>query len=341
MKQQGLIKDKKAMIWGVPTVAVVMSLVFHWQDDFATQWREWLRGLGFAFLHTTVYWIGIRKIWGHFAHRYQSVSQTHIRLTMLAISILMYSLLATTSIECVTRYLLNIPCGLKDIYTAFFIGLVPVIFVTLIYESVYFYKNWEQNVKQSEALARTNVQNQLDGLKRQLDPHFLFNSLNTLAALIEEDNDPAQKYLSLLADVYRYVLVSREKDTVTLEEEMAFLDAYLYLNKTRFRENLQVEKWVDEKSLQHQVAPMSIQMLVENAIKHNVVSKDKPLTIHISGDEEGLLVSNNIQEKQILETSTKVGLQNIVQRYSLLSESPVKIWKEENLFNVKLPFIHA
>jgi LytS/YehU family sensor histidine kinase len=259
----------------------------------------------------------------------------------MAVAVLIYSAVATVSIELITRNLLGIPCGLKDLYTAFLIGLVPVVFVTLVYESVYFYKNWEQNVKKSETLARANVQNQLEGLKRQLDPHFLFNSLNTLAALIDDKNEPAQKYLSLLADVYRYVLVSREKDTVTLEEEMAFLDAYLYLNKTRFRDNLQVETQLAETCMQKQVAPMSLQMLVENAIKHNVVSKDKPLTISIHGDDEGLLVSNNIQEKQILESSTKVGLQNIVQRYSLLTHTPVNIWKEDNYFKVKLPFIYA
>lgn len=329
------------MAIGVPVVALVMSLVFHWQDDFSTQWREWLRGFGFALIHTTVYWVGIRKIWGYFARKYSNVNQTHIRLMMMAVAVLVYSAVATVSIELVTRNLLGIPCGLKDLYTAFFIGLVPVVFVNLVYESVYFYKNWEQNVKKSEALARANVQNQLEGLKRQLDPHFLFNSLNTLAALIDDNNEPAHKYLSLLADVYRYVLVSREKDTVTLEEEMAFLDAYLYLNKTRFRDNLQVETQLAEASMQKQVAPMSLQMLVENAIKHNVVSKDKPLTISIQGDEEGLLVSNNIQEKQILESSTKVGLQNIIQRYSLLTQTPVNIWKEDNNFKVKLPFIYA
>ena len=163
--------------------------------------------------------------------------------------------------------------------------------------------------------------------------------MNTLAALIDDENAPAQKYLDQLSDVYRYVLVSREKSTVTLEEEMAFLDAYIYLNKTRFRENLMVEAQVDEAAYQKQVAPLSLQMLLENAIKHNIISKENPLTIKILQENNYLSVANNLQEKKTFEKSTKVGLQNIINRYRLLTDQQVEIHKSEWNFTVRIPLL--
>jgi LytS/YehU family sensor histidine kinase len=228
-----------------------------------------------------------------------------------------------------------------SIFKGFKIGLIPTIIVTLIYESVFFFESWKANVKKTETLARENVQSQLDTLKNQLDPHFLFNSLNTLASLIDDENKSAQEYLDRLSDVYRYVLISKDKNTVTVEEEMQFLDAYIYLNKVRFRENLQIEKQVSKQAYHQQVAPLSLQMLIENAIKHNIISKDKPLKIKISEDSEGYLqIENNIQEKKTFEKSTKVGLQNIINRYQLLTDKQVEIVKNTDFFKVRIPLLH-
>ena len=200
-------------------------------------------------------------------------------------------------------------------------------------------------MRKTEALARESVQSQLEVLKNQLDPHFLFNSLNTLAALIDDENVDAQQYLERLSDVYPYVLVSRSKNTVPLDEEIAFLDAYVYLNKIRFRENLQVEKWLSPDMQGQYVTPLSLQMLIENAIKHNVASKDNPLKISIKQGDGYLVVANNIQEKTILrdsreDKSTRVGLQNIINRYSLLTERQVEVSRTGDLFTVKIPLLN-
>lgn len=212
----------------------------------------------------------------------------------------------------------------------------------MLYETVFFFESWKANVRKTEALARENVQTQLESLKSQLDPHFLFNSLNTLSFLID-DNQPAQKYLEHLADVYRYVLVSRQKDMVSLQEEMDFVNAYIYLNKIRFRENLLLETHISTKNMDKKIIPLSLQMLVENAIKHNIVSKEKPLTITISDimlENEGyLVVENNFQEKKTFEKSTKVGLQNISNRYQLLTSKLILIEKNERFFKVELPLL--
>jgi LytS/YehU family sensor histidine kinase len=194
-------------------------------------------------------------------------------------------------------------------------------------------------VQKTEALARENVQSQLETLKNQLDPHFLFNSLNTLASLIEEENIPAQTYLDRLSDVYRYVLINREKNTVTLEEEMQFLDAYVYLNKIRFRENLLIEKDIPAQTYHQHIAPLSLQMLIENAIKHNVISRENPLKIKILQDGDFLTVENNVQGKKIFEKSTKLGLQNIINRYRLLTPLGVEVSNTGTHFSVRLPLL--
>jgi LytS/YehU family sensor histidine kinase len=230
----------------------------------------------------------------------------------------------------------------KDLalFTGFRISIIPMIVVYLVYEAVYFFEAWKMNVRKTESLARESVQSQLEVLKNQLDPHFLFNSMNTLAALIDDENNNAQQYLERLSDVYRYVLVSRNKNTVPLEEEIAFLDAYVYLNKIRFRDNLQVEKQLSPDAYRQYVTPLSLQMLIENAIKHNVVSKENPLKIkiHQEGDQY-LVIENNIQEKTILEKSTRVGLQNIINRYSLLTDRQVEVIRNADLFTVKIPLL--
>ncbi|HEX8530608.1 MAG TPA: histidine kinase, partial [Cytophagales bacterium] len=226
------------------------------------------------------------------------------------------------------------------VFQDFIKAIIPTVCITLVYESVYFFEEWRNNVKKTESLARENVQSQLDALRNQLDPHFLFNSLNTLASLIDFENAEAQQYLERLSDVYRYVLVSRDKNTVTLEEEIAFLDAYVYLNKVRFRDNLQVVKEISPGAYRRQVAPLSLQMLVENAIKHNVVSKERPLQIRIVQEEETYLsVVNNVQEKTIFEKSTKVGLQNITNRYRLLSDRQVEVSRDHDVFKVRIPLL--
>ena len=334
-----VLDDRKVRLVGIPVVALIMHLISHDLEKASASIASFLEGWGIAFIFTFLYWQGNRWIWAQLAYRYPHYSQTRMRLILLFFSCLVYSLGVSIGGDYLVSALLGHECPFDSLVDSCLTGLVPTFLVLLIYESVFFFESWKANVKKTEALARENVQSQLETLKNQLDPHFLFNSLNTLAALIDE-NTPAQEYLDRLADVYRYVLVSREKNTVTLEEEMDFLDAYIYLNKVRFRENLQIEKELPANAYQQQVAPLSLQMLVENAIKHNIVSKEKPLKIRIAqvGDNY-LAIENNMQEKVTFEKSTKVGLQNIRNRYRLLTDLPIEINTDENSFRVRIPLL--
>ena len=190
-------------------------------------------------------------------------------------------------------------------------------------------------------LAQAQTQAQLDALAQQLDPHFLFNSLNTLAALIDPADAAAQAYVEGLADVYRYVLLSRERPTVPLAEELAFVQTYVALQKVRFRDNVQVRYDVAPAALARHVTPLSVQVLVENALKHNEASQARPLHLRLAADETSLRVENTYQPRAAgLAPGTGTGLANVRQRYALLGAArPVEAGQANGLFAVTLPLL--
>lgn len=334
------MNDKWARIIGIPLVGLIMAMFFDLKEmallDESSLWH-WLTST----VHTLVLWEGNRQIFIQMRRRLPGYYKTGERIFYQTLVSIGFTFIASTGILFVESHTSS-SCmfDVQTIFVKFIFCLIPTFFVTLIYESVYFFGEWKKNIQRIEALAKENLRSQFESLKNQLDPHFLFNSLNTLAALIDEENKPAQKYLEQLSDVYRYVLLNREKNTVPLSEEMAFLESYVYLNKTRFRENLRIENTLFSDCYDCQVAPLSLQMLVENAIKHNVVSKDKPLTIRLYNEElDYVVIENNKQEKTVFEKSTKVGLQNIINRYKLLTDQPVEIVNEPDAFAVRIPLL--
>jgi len=189
-----------------------------------------------------------------------------------------------------------------------------------------------------------DVQTQLDGLRNQVNPHFLFNSLNTLNHIVEtEDKSVAKKFIAQLSKVYRYILESREETTITLGEELEFVKAYIDIQKERFLDNLLFEINLAPNYMGKKIIPLSLQLLIENAIKHNVISKKKPLHIRIfvDGKKDTILISNNLQKKSKVLNSTKVGLENIKERYRLLAkEKIVTVEENETHFNVGLPLLN-
>ncbi|MCI4669112.1 MAG: histidine kinase [Bacteroidia bacterium] len=216
---------------------------------------------------------------------------------------------------------------------------IPAVIFMFLYELAYFLEEWKKNIQQREALTREHIQSQFEALKKQLDPHFLFNSLNSLASLIDPANQPAQDYLERLSDVYRYVLDTRKKATNTVKDELEFLNSYIYLNKVRFRDNLQIKLDVGTDSLNKHIPALSLQLLVENAIKHNIISKEKPLQIQVFDEQDTLIVSNNKQIKNTLGPSNKIGLQNIQNRYDLLGGKRLIVSTDTRMFSVKLPLL--
>ena len=201
-----------------------------------------------------------------------------------------------------------------------------------------FLQNWKTAELNAVELQKESMKAQYDSLKSQVNPHFLFNSLNALTNLIYEDQDKAARFVKQLSEVYRYVLDTQGKEVVSLDEEVRFLKSYLFLQQIRFGDKLKVDLQID--SMNVQVAPLVLQMLVENAIKHNVISIDQPLTIRITGEKENIIVENNIQKKNVLpEDSKSIGLENIRRRYNFLGTRPIEVIDTGQSFTVKLPVV--
>jgi hypothetical protein len=178
---------------------------------------------------------------------------------------------------------------------------------------------------------------QFDALKSQLDPHFLFNSLNVLVSLIEENPKAATRFTTSLSKVYRYVLEQRNKELVSIEEELTFARTYVNLLKWRFEDSLEVSIPEAASDAELKVVPLSLQLLLENAVKHNVVSDSKPLQLRIYEENSHLVVENNLQIKDHVKKGSGVGLKNIASRYALLSYRQMTITQNEHSFKVQIP----
>ena len=202
---------------------------------------------------------------------------------------------------------------------------------------------WKNAVKQEstkqEIVAKTETA-KFESLKNQLDPHFLFNSLNVLTSLISENPKQAERFTTKLSKVYRYVLEQRNKDLVPIEEELKFAKTYMELLGMRFEEAVQFNIPDNISNNELKIVPLSLQLLLENAVKHNVVSTSKPLTINIYEEGRYLIIANNVNPKQAIGKSTKVGLQNIADRYGLITEKGVKIENNNKTFKVGLPLLY-
>lgn len=181
---------------------------------------------------------------------------------------------------------------------------------------------------------------QFESLKNQLDPHFLFNSLNVLSSLIDENPVQAQKFTASMSKIYRYVLEQKDKELVTIEDEIEFAKTYCDLLKTRFEDSVNFIFDVKDEDLRRFVVPLSLQLLLENCIKHNLATSSKPLLIRIFTEGDTLCIENNLQIREQIKESAGIGLANIVQRYSLLTDKNVFIEKSEDYFKVKLPVLN-
>ena len=205
-----------------------------------------------------------------------------------------------------------------------------------------FVEAWKSSTKQEvvqQKLIAKSANAQFESLKNQLDPHFLFNSLNVLSALIDENPDQAQRFTASMSKIYRYVLEQKDKELVTVEEELNFAKTYSDLLKTRFEDSVSFEFKVNEKDLKSYVVPLSLQLLLENCIKHNFATSAKPLHIKIYSENGNLFVENNLQQREQVKESAGIGLSNIVQRYSLLTKQNVFIEKSAIFFKVKIPIL--
>ena len=324
-------------IIGIPILSFIIAL-FDPKSNFQKFDTLILISYLVSLIITSTLWIGNYEIFLFMRNRFEGFTNTRKRI--------IYQTIANFSFTLLISILAFYSCSLFGIDSTIpFINLlimtfVPTIIIILIYETVYTFNSWKDHVHESESLKVETIKAQLNSLRSQLDPHFLFNSLNTLASLLGETNTPAQDFLSQLSDVYRYLLINRENNEVPLKEEIDFLNAYVYLTKIRFRENINIDIKISKESYKKSIAPLSLQMLVENAIKHNAATAESPLQISVYDIEaEYIVVKNAIQEKKILTNSTGLGLLNIINRYKFLTTKEVKVYSNANQFTVEIPLL--
>ncbi len=201
-------------------------------------------------------------------------------------------------------------------------------------------KTSKKEVVEQKLIARS-ANAQFESLKNQLDPHFLFNSLNVLSSLIDENPKQAQKFTASMSKIYRYVLEQKDKELVTVEDEIEFAKTYCELLKTRFEDSVDFEFNINNEDLKRFVVPLSLQLLLENCIKHNFATSSKPLIIKVFSENDTLCIENNLQVREQMKESAGIGLANIVQRYSLITKRNVFIEKSDDYFKVKLPMLLA
>ena len=203
-----------------------------------------------------------------------------------------------------------------------------------------FLYSWRQSAVNVEKLKREQLSSKYESLRQQVNPHFLFNSLNALTSLVHKDADLSEKFIKQLSDVYRYVLDSQDKEVVNLKEELAFTEAFIFLQQIRYGDNLKVDIDIPEKMKSLQVPPLAFQMLIENAIKHNVISDAKPLSIKVDAGVNWLTVTNKLQRRRTTnEEASGIGINNIKLRYEYLSDKEIIIEETGDHFTVKLPLL--
>lgn len=255
------------------------------------------------------------------------------RLVMGAIAVIVYSVSATFVLVKLFEIGFSLNIGVVN---QLYVTVIITIVITIIMTSRSFLFNWRQSAIDAEKLQKESIAARYESLKNQVNPHFLFNSFNALTNLVYEDQDKAAKFIKQLSEVYRYVLDTRDKEVVPIEEELKFLKSYIFLQQIRFGEKLKIE--IEITNAQAQVAPLALQMLIENALKHNVASEDDPLFIKLYSSDDYIVVENNIQKKTSYgEPSAGVGLENIRNRYDFLSNRKVEIIQNDKKFLVKLP----
>ncbi|MBD3374671.1 hypothetical protein GF406_06515 [candidate division KSB1 bacterium] len=221
------------------------------------------------------------------------------------------------------------------------IGAVINLLLMTIAEAVLIFKRQQEIQLQAEELKRENIAMRFETLKKQLDPHFLFNSLNVLSHLVRRDRDKAQDFIDEFSAIYRYTLEVIDKPVVSVQEELDFARSYLYLQQLRFGDSTRAEIHVNDDALEHLIPPLAVQTLLENVFKHNIATPEKPLVINISNDENRLIVRNNLQFKAESLESSGMGFENLKSRYRLFTDETPEVILTEREYIVHLPLLEA
>jgi sensor histidine kinase YesM len=333
--------DKWLLITGIFAVGILMPTAIAFFSEI--QLAEAVARVSGTFVNTILLWFGCRfiitKLWE--ALPWQKYPLKHLLAEILLIT--SYTLIVSGIIMLMTRVTLSIEMCMKfSFWENFLISNSISLIISFIHEGIFFFDQWKKSYIKSEILEKENLISQFETLKNQINPHFLFNSFNTLITLIEEDKESAANYTQKLSDFFRTILQINTLTMIPLAEELELINTYFFLQQKRYGNNLQLGTDIPETYLKSGVPPLCLQMLVENAIKHNIISTGKPLLIEIEISEQGyIIVRNNLQKRLVEEEKPGIGIENIKNRYRFLTDKPVEVVMSAKHFIVALPVLPA
>ena len=340
-----MFKSFKNDVWLCLKLTIVFGIVFTLINQAFT-----LKEAGLVFLFSGMYsfilGLGNGVINDYLSAKWDWVTQTNQRVWWGIIATVIYTIAAVLGIHYI-QYFVIFSNKVENFFTGQFLwmhlfAIILSLGIAAFFHAKGFVVNWKKSIKQEttqhEIVAKTETA-KFETLKSQIDPHFLFNSLNVLTSLISENPKQAEKFTTKLSKVYRYVLEQRNKELVPIQEELQFAKTYMELLQMRFEEAVKFTIPEEVSNSELKIVPLSLQLLLENAVKHNVVSALKPLEISIFEEDGFLKIQNNINPKEAIGKSTKVGLRNIADRYGLITDKNVQIINNNKTFTVCLPLL--
>jgi len=334
-----MIKDKVFKALCIPLLGIFIPLASGLIEYSNLKWAEIIVSNLLFILVSYAVWHGAVYIVSH-ARRLKWVRQ-HIffKLLVLCFTTAVFSFLMVGMFCFIWQRVFTVKNELQPVLSSSAIAATIVIFLTLIYEVLFLSKERELDVRIVDQLDKERMDAEMSILKNELDPHFILNSLTTLSHLIGNDVEKAQQFTQKLAQVYKYLLINKDREVISLDEELKFTDDYSFLLRIRYDNKISLQFSVGECKDKTLIPPCSLQLLIENAIKHNQFTEEEPLLISIALDNEYLVVENNVREKQYATTSTKIGLNNLSSRYKLIGNKNIIISQSDSQFMVKLPLI--
>jgi len=322
-------------------LSIFLLLVF--MTGNLKDWHSLLIGFCWAFSISFTQWTGLQLIHAYIDRRISWI-ETPVKKTIIQIFVFLgYSISAFIIVQFFNYYIWNNISPSKawaSIIKSVPYTLLISFIISLIYTSIGFFHAWKRSFVQAEKLKVEMMAYKYESLRNQINPHFLFNSLNVLSDLVYDDQAMAVKFIQQMSDLFRYVLDSRDKELVPLKDELEFIRSFTFLLKTRFEDKLVIENNVQANSNDF-IVPMTLQLLIENAVKHNEISEAFPLRIEIRKNKDYLEVENNLQLKNVGEDSKKTGLKNIIQQFAFFSNRSIEIIPSETNFLVRVPILKS
>ncbi len=321
----------------IPVVGLFISLIFI-TGSKQQEWVSVIRYFVYGIVVTTGVWSGCMLIVSYLWHKYPWQYQPFKHLVIEAVTISIYTIIFTSVLYWINCKIKFITCRVYDA-SGVFQALLITYFITSLHEAIFFYGQWKYNFSKSVQLENQHLKAKYESLKTQINPHYLFNGLNNLVSIVD-DNPLALEYIQQMSSFLRYMLKSRKEELVSLKEEKEMLNKYVYLHQIRYGEILIIEMDDIFDVEDMLMPPLTLQMLFENCIKHNVISKSKPLTIKLQVETKGMWVINNRNPKNNVESNGK-GLENIKERYRYFTKSDIQIIKTEDYFKVWIPLVEC